>query len=353
MREVRTPASGYLNPPRRKGVGTCLTEHEYPLVLVGKGFSFGSVILNWRQYLLKSKQLAIFVIFLSLLVGLVAGCQPQFQPGTYTDDDGRSVSIDKVPERIVSHLPSITETLFALGLGKRIVGVSDYGDYPEEAKLKPSVGAYFSPSIESIVALEPDLVLTDGHSKNILTQLDTLGITYIVIDPETIDGIFDNIELLGKVTGTEVNAEKLIKAMKKDMSRVLNAVKGAPRIRVFHVLDATDMNNPWTAGPGSFVDSLITMAGGENIAAEAVGAWVQFSIEEVVSSDPEIILLPGKHGTAFTSPEMLKGHLAWRETTAVKQDRIYIVDTDLTNRPGPRIIQGLEEIARIIHPERF
>jgi len=285
---------------------------------------------------------------------MVAGCQPQFQPGTYIDDMGREITMDKIPQRIVSHVPPITETLFALGLDERIVGVSDYCDYPEEAKQKPSVGNYFNPSIENIVALNPDLVLTDGHSENI-KQLDELDppITFIVIDPKDIDGIFRDIELLGKVAGIEEEAEKLIEDMQEVISRVVNRVKGVPRVRVFYVIDATDLNNPWTAGPGSFVDFLITMAGGENVAAKASGAWVQFSIEQIVSSDPEIIILPAKHGTAFTSPEELKAHPAWREITAVKQDRICFIDGDLVDRTGSRIAQGLEEIAKSIHPELF
>lgn len=301
---------------------------------------------------MKVKRLGICIALLSLFVSMVAGCQPQFQPGTYTDDMGRAVSIDEVPQRIVSHVPSITETLFALGLEEKVVGVSDYCDYPEEAKPKPSVGSYFNPSIENIVALDPDLVLTDGHSESI-KGLEGLGITFFVVDPKDIDGIFKDIELLGKVTGTEGKAKKLINDMKKDISYVSSRVKDAPRVKVFYIIDATDLTFPWTAGPGSFIDALITMAGGENIAAKAPGAWVQFSIEQIVSSDPEIIILPAKHGTAFTPPETLKGHPAWRGITAVRQDRIYTIDGDLVDRTGPRIVQGLEEMAKIIHPELF
>ena len=297
-------------------------------------------------------RLGICIVLLSLLASAVAGCQPQFQPGTYTDDSGREVSINEIPERIVSHVPAITETLFALGLGEKVVGVSDYCDYPEAAKSKPSVGNYFNPSIENVVALDPDLVLTDGHSEGI-EQLDSLGVTYLVLQPRDLDGIFKNIELLGKVTGTEARARKLIADMEKDMSRVVNRVKDAPRVRVFYIIDTTDLNNPWTAGPGSFIDSLITMAGGENMAAEAMSAYVQFSIEAVVSADPEIIILPAKHGTVFTSLEVLTGHPTWREITAVKQDRIYAIDGDLVDRAGPRIVRGLEEIARSVHPELF
>jgi iron complex transport system substrate-binding protein len=249
-------------------------------------------------------------------------------------------------------VPPITEILFALGLGEKVVGVSDYCDYPEEAKSKPSVGNYFNPAIENIVALEPDLVLTDGHSESI-KQLDTLGIKYLVIDPQDIEGIFKDIEILGKVAGVEDRAKKLVDDMKRDISNVVSRVEGAPRVRAFYVVDATDLNNPWTAGPGTFVDSLITMAGGENIAAKAPAPWVQLSIEQVVSSDPEVVILPAEHGTAFTSLEVLEEHPAWREITAVKQGRICIIDGDLVEGYGPRIIQGLEEIAKAIHPELF
>jgi len=299
----------------------------------------------------KLKRLGIFVVLLSLSVSMVAGCQPQFQPGTYTDDMGRAVAIDQVPQRLVSHVPGITETLFALGLGEKVVGVSDYCDYPEAAGLKPSVGDYFNPSIENIVALDPDLVLTDGHSENI-KGLESLGITFFVIDPQGIDGILGDIELLGKITGTEKRAEELIKDMQDSISQVIALMEDAPKVKVFYIIDATDLTLPWTVGPGSFADALITMAGGEN-AAKAQGAWVQFSLEEVISSDPEIIILPAKHGTAFTSPETLKAHPAWRGITAVRQDRIYTIDGDLVDRPGPRIVQGLKEMAKIIHPELF
>ncbi len=301
--------------------------------------------------------LIISIIGILAITGISLGLYSTFKTPapiglTITDDLDREVYIDGVPQRIVSHVPSITETIFALGLAEKVVGVSDYCDYPEEARSKPSIGDYFNPSIESIVELDPDLVLTDGHSEGI-KQLDSLGITYMVIDPKDIDGIFKDIELLGKVTDTEKEAEKLIKDMQKRISYVIAQVEDAPRLKVFYIIDATDLNNPWTAGPGSLIDSLITMAGGENIAAKAQAAWVQFSLEAVIASDPEIIILPVKHGTAFTPPEALKEHPVWGQTTAVKEGRIFTIDADLIDRPGPRIVQGLEEIARIIHPELF
>ena len=301
---------------------------------------------------MKIKRFAFFIVLLSLLVITVAGCQPRFQPGTYTDDSGRAVSINKIPERIVSHVPSITETLFALGLEEKVVGVSDYCDYPKEAKSKPSVGSYFNPSIESIVTLDPDLVLTGGHSESI-KQLDDLGITYMVIDSKDIDGIFRDIKLLGKVAGIEGRANRLMNDMEKDVSRIVSRVKDAPRVRVFYMFDATDLNNPWTAGPGSFVDSLIIMAGGENIAAKAPSAWVQFNIEAVVDANPEIIMIDASMGTAVIALAKLREHPVWRRLTAVREGRLYLIDGDLINRPGPRIVRGLEEIARTIHPKLF
>jgi iron complex transport system substrate-binding protein len=137
------------------------------------------------------------------------------------------------------------------------------------------------------------------------------------------------------------------------MSSVTERVEGAPRYRVFYIFASTDLNNPWTAGPGTYVDALITMAGGENIGGKASASWIQFSIEEVVNSDPEIILVDPRMGSAVTPVEDIKGHPVWQETTAVKQGRVYTIDGDLVNRAGPRIIEGLEEVARIIHPELF
>ena len=302
---------------------------------------------------MKTKQPVIFVFLLSLLASIFIGCQPQFQAGTYTDDVGREVSINEIPERIVSHVPGITEILFALGLEEKVVGVSEYCDYPEEARLKNKVGGFFDPSIEMIVALNPDLVLTNGSQEQLMIQLDELGITYIVLKPEDIDGILKDIELVGEVTATGEKAKEVVKDMQDRMSRISAQVRDAPRVRAFYTFATTDFNNPWTAGPGSFVDSLITIAGGENIAARLQAPYAQFSIEEVVASDPEIIILDASHGSAVTPIEELRQHPVWREIAGIKQNRVYPIDGDLVNRPGPRLVQGLEEIAKMIHPELF
>ncbi len=302
---------------------------------------------------MKLKQAGIFVVLLSLLISIVAGCQPQFQPGTYTDDAGRQVDISEIPERIVSFGPNITEILFALGLGENVVGVSDFCDYPEAAKLKPKVGNAFSPSIEAVVGLEPDLVLTVEHEQ-LNKELDALGLKFLVLDPKDIDSVLENIELVAEVTGKVKEGNQLVKDMRDRISQVVDSVKDAPEVSVFFIVDATDPNNPWTAGPGSFIDDIITMAGGENIVAEAPTAYPQLSIEQIVSSDPDIIIIQTMMGGVPTvSKEVLKKHPAWQEMTAVKQDRIYFINGDLVSRPGPRIVQGLEEMAKAIHPQLF
>jgi iron complex transport system substrate-binding protein len=301
----------------------------------------------------KVKLLPIFVILFSLLVSMAIGCQSQFQPGTYTDDTGRGVAIEEVPQRIVSFGPSITEILFALGLGEKVVGVDDFSDYPAEAQSKPKIGNAYSPSIENLVALEPDLVFTVEHEQ-LNSQLEALGIKFLILDPKDIDSIFKDIELVGEVTGTEREAEKLVGDMQDTINHILDLVEGAPKVKVLFIIDATDMTMPWTAGPGSFIDALITMAGGENIAAEAPSAWAQLSIEEVVSADPDVIIIQTMTGGVPTvTIEALEAHPVWGEMKAVIQGNVFLIDGDLVSRPGPRIVQGLEELAEIIHPELF
>jgi iron complex transport system substrate-binding protein len=273
-------------------------------------------------------------------------------PITGVDDMGRPFTIPGPPQRIVSHVPSITETLFALGLNEKIAGVSDYCNYPEEAQSKPKIGGYFTPSIEAIVGLDPDLVLTDGYVANI-AQLEPTGIPFIVIQPMDIDWIFRDIELLGNITDSQQTAEEITDDMRNRIDAVIDTVGNATIPRVFYVFDATDPTKPWTAGPGSFVNDLIEMAGGENIAAQAPGPWVQFSMEELINSDPEIILVDSMMGTAVIDPEVIQALEGWKDTTAAQENRIHTIDGDLVNRTGPRIVQGLGAIAAAIHPELF
>jgi cobalamin transport system substrate-binding protein len=301
-----------------------------------------------------SKGMCLMLLAL-MVIGAVTACSNAGSaPGTITDDMGRQVELKASPQRIVSHVPSITETLFALGLDDKIVGVSDYCDYPEAAKSKPKVGGYFTPNIETIVSMSPDLVLTDGQVPELITRLEGLKMPLIVIDPKDIDGVLRDIELLGNITGTQQRAAEINSDLKKRVDAVF--FKVAPlsyRPKVFYVYEASSPTMPWTAGPGSFIDALLNLAGGENVAGNASGPWVQFNMEELVNSDPEILLLNVTMGTATISPEALKELPGWKDLTAVKEERIYTINADLVDRSGPRIVQGLEDIAKAIHPELF
>ncbi len=302
---------------------------------------------------MKLKRIVVLVIVACLLLGLLAGCKQKFQPGTFTDDTGRQVNIEEVPERIVSFGPSITEILFALGLGDKVVGVTDFCDYPEEALDKPKVGNAWSPSIESVVELEPDVVFT-VESEQFNSELGALGYTYFILDPEDFYSITDDIRLVGEVTGALAEGERLAKDMEDVIDDVIERVQGAETLKVFMIVDATDPNMPWTAGGGSFIHDIITIAGGENIAAWVADDYVQMSIEEIVDAEPDIIVVQTMMGGLPTiTAEELQEHIIWQQLDAVKQGNIYFIDGDLISRPGPRIVQGLEAIARIIHPELF
>ncbi len=210
---------------------------------------------------MRFKAVVVFVVLLSLLVGTAFGCKASFEPGTYTDDLDRGVTIDEVPQRIVCFGPSITEILFALGLGERVVGVDDFSDYPEEAQSLPKVGNAFAPSLESLVALAPDLVFTLEHEQ-FNSEMEAMEINYFVLSPEDIDGILDNIELVGAITDSIEEAAALVESMEAVIADVEERVEGADPVSVFFIVDATDPTLPWTAGPGSFINALITMVGG-------------------------------------------------------------------------------------------
>ncbi len=303
--------------------------------------------------MLKKTCLALLLIIVIAAATACAGAQSGQGTITIIDDAGRQVHLDSAPTRIISHVPSITETIFALGLGDKLVADDDYSDYPEAAKTKPKIGGYFTPNIEEIVAMKPDLVLTDGEVPDLITKLDSLGIPVAVVNPKDINSVLTDIELLGNITGTQKEAKELTSDMKKRIDAVVNTVSSAPRPSVFYVFDATDPTKPWTAGPGSFVDSLINMAGGHNVAASASGPWIQFNMEQLISSNPDIILVDSSHGTAAISPSQIKELPGWQDLTAVKGNRIYTIDGDLVNRSGPRIVDGLEEMAKIFHPDLF
>lgn len=276
------------------------------------------------------------------------------KPVSVVDDAGRTVEIARTPQRFVSLAPSNTEILFALGLDDKVVGVTDFCDYPEEAKAIEKLGG-IEPNLEKIVALNPDLVLAIGGSPAQVekaTEMEKLGLAVLVLEPGDIEGIMANIELVGKAAGAEKEASELVTEMRKRFDDITARVKGAEsRPKVFFELDATDPSKPYTPGPGSFIDALITLAGGSNVGAGAKMQWAQLSTEEIIAQDAEVIVL-GDANYGVTA-EMVKERPGWSVITAVKNAAIYPIDDVLVSRPGPRIIDGLEALTRIIHPELF
>ena len=304
---------------------------------------------------------------LALLIIALAGCAGAKAPEasepavteapesvSVVDDAGRTVEIVRNPQRLVSLAPSNTEILFALGLGDRVVGVTDFCDYPEKAKAIEKVGG-MEHSLEKIVALNPNLVVAIGGSPAQVekaTEMEKLGLAVLVLQPGDIEGIIANIELMGKATGAEKEASQLAAEMRKRFDDITTKTKGAEsRPSVFFELDATDPSKPYTPGAGSFIDTLISLAGGSNIAASAKMQWAQLSTEEIIAQDPEVIVL-GDAQYGMTA-EMVKERPGWSVITAVKNGAICSIDDILISRPGPRIIDGLEALARIIHPELF
>lgn len=271
-------------------------------------------------------------------------------PITVTDDAKRQVRIEKAPQKIISLAPSNTEILFALGLGKKVVGVSDFCDYPAEAKTITKIGG-MKPNVETIISLAPDLIVSVGGNADLVKRFEDLKLAVVVLDPKDVASVLNDIELMGRATGSSASALKLVADMQKRMDAVTAKVKGAARPKVFYELDATDPAKPYTPGPGSWHDQLIGMAGGVNVAGSAKSAWVQFSLEELLKSDPDMVVLgDALFGITVDSAKLRPG---WSGLTAAKRGAIFPIDDNLVSRPGPRLVDGLEALAKIVHPELF
>ena len=309
---------------------------------------------------MKSKlcRLGVFVLIsvtlLSLLPVINAGCQPKFQPGTFTDDLGREVRIEEVPQRIISLAPSNTEILFALGLGNKVVGVSKYCDYPEEAKEKEKLGGFFGWDTDRIVELETDLVLaTGGLEKSIIGTLEDRGITVIAFRPESLEGILENITLVGRITANEEKASNLVDELKAKIKAVTEKTESLPPERRPRVFSCGWHEPFWTCGSGTFIHDLIQKGGGENITQDLSG-WSTIELKTVLARNPEVIEVAVEHDQSKDLTfQWIRNQPALRVTDAVKNNRVYWIDPNLLARPGPRIVIGLEQFARLIHPELF
>ena len=288
-----------------------------------------------------------------LVLLLVAWAPANAAPLTVFDDAGRSVVFNGPPQRIMALAPSNTEIVFALGAEDRVVAVDQWSDYPPAAKAKPKISP-LNPSLEQIVRLRPDLILSAHGGAEPLLPLERQGIRVMILAPRTLDDVYRNILLIGRIVAAEERAERLVRAMRQRVAAVLARVRDAPQPKVFIELDGIDPSRPFTAGPGSFIDLLIRLAGGANVAAPSRTAWPQFSLEELMRADPDMIIL----GDALVpmspqTPEMVARRSGWNRLRAVRLGAIYPIETEVVSRPGPRIVEGLELLARLFHPDRF
>lgn len=275
---------------------------------------------------------------------------------TFIDGLNRPVTLEKPAQKIVSVAPSNTEILYALGAGSQVVGRDSFSDYPEEAKTLPDVGGGWGElNTEQIVALQPDLVLAAQiNTAEQVKTLEDLGLTvYYLPNPKDFDGLYANLQTVARLTGRESETETLIASLKERVSAVEEKVASiSARPLVFYELDSTDVNAPYTSGPGTFIDLLISMAGAENLGHTLQGEWVQVSVEELIRRNPDYILL-GDYVWGGIKPEDVAARPGWDAISAVKEGRVLPFDDNLVSRPGPRLVDGLEALAKALHPDVF
>ena len=276
-------------------------------------------------------------------------------PVEMTDQAGRVVRIERMPEKIISLAPSNTEILYALGLEDRLVGVTEYCDYPEAAKEKPQIGGFSTVDIERVVEIQPGLILaTNIHKDEIMPQLERLGLTVLTLDPKTVNEVLEAIDLIGRFTGKTKEAARLTTEMENRIKAVTDktaALPEAQRPRVFYILWHDPLR---TVNSESRIHELIVKAGGINIASDLEGGYPTMSLEAVIMANPQVIIAGGGHGTSEDLPfQFAMTEPRLKDVDARHNGRVYEIDSDLTSRPGPRIVEGLERLAEFIHPELF
>lgn len=315
----------------------------------------------------------ISLLMISLLFALifVSGCNtsqaPKDQPGTapeqntslqtaypltFKDDTGVEVTLPSKPQRIVSFVPSSTETLFALGLEGKVVAVTKYDDYPVgvQKKVEYVFEDSLHPNVEQILQLNPDLIVLGMHDEKTVSAIRNLKIPVVQTNPQSLNETYLAIEKFGKITDTQDQAKKVIDGMKQKEQTVTEKVatiKESDRVKVWIEVDP----NLFTAGEGSFLNELLTKAGGVNIANDVQG-WAQYSAEQVIAKNPQVILdtysyyVPNVKETIMARP-------AWQSIDAMKNNRVYDLNSDMVTRPGPRIVDGFESIAKTLYPDLF
>ncbi len=314
-----------------------------------------------NNFKLNLRQTPGLLLLLCAILGVTA-CSPE-SPTSDTqtansrevvDEAGRKITVPAKIDRLVSLAPNLTEVVYAVGAGDRLVGNTTFCDYPEAAKNVAKVGDTLQPSIERILALRPQLVLvsTASQLEAFTKQLNEQQIAVYVTDPHDLEGIFRSIQAVGDLLNQSAVAVETVRELRARAERVERAVAGLPRASVFFQLSGQPL---YTAGKGSFVTNLIERAGGQSVTADVNEAWPRISDEAALASRPEaVIVLSGSTmGDAAGAASNIKVAAALRKSPAVQNGRVYLINGDLLTRPGPRLVEGLEQIARALHPEAF
>ncbi len=280
--------------------------------------------------------------------------EPTPEPIVLTDALGRELVLDNPVQRVVSIAPSNTEILFAVGAGDLLVGRDEFSDYPEAVVEVPSIGStYGDLNVEAIVGLDPDLVLVaDINPPEQIQAMEEVDLLVFVLgNPSDFEGLFENLETVGILTGHEAEAQALIDDLRTRFDNITSFLGGVEPVRLFYEIDGSDPSAPWTTGSNTFQQYIFELAGGDNIASDLEG-WGQLSLEEIIVRDPEVILF-GTGPFVPTTVEILSSRSGWGDITAVKEGQVFGVNTDLLDLPGPRLIEGLEAVAKILHPDLF
>ena len=287
----------------------------------------------------------LFALVLSLLLHIPAGGKDRL----LTDETGRKVKIPYPARRIIPLAPSITEILFALGLNEEIAAITNFCDYPEAVLGKPRIGGFVNPDTEKIVSLKPDLIIgiRDGNRMDTVHRLNDFGFPVYLIDPKGFDGVLGTIKNIGDVVGREKESRRLIKELIDKRENMITLTRSLSKPKVFFQVGDVPLI---TVGKGTLADDLIRLAGGRSISENELVSYPSYGIETILARAPEIIIM--------TSMESKKDHMNlvkkwqnWKSIPAVKMNAIYVIDSNLVDRPTPRIAEGLEALVRIIHPE--
>ena len=269
-------------------------------------------------------------------------------PLKVVDSNKRTVIIEKEPKRIIAIAPNITEGIYALGKGSSLVGRSNYDDYPNEALKVPTVGDLLEPSIEKIVELKPDLVIASAlFNKDVIKKLEDFNIKVIVLgDKENFTGVYDTISKLGQVVNASEKAQSIISRMKKKVAYVTQKVASAKKPTVYYVA-GFGKSGDFTAGKDTFIGNMIEMAGGKNAAADVIG-W-KYSLEKLVEKNPDILIC----SKLYDSKKGIEATVGYKDLLAVKSDKLLEIDENIIVRQGPRLADGLQAIAKLVHPKLF